>query len=243
MDLQEHIQGLRLHVLDMARMSQRSVDYSIKACALGSAELCCSVRDRTFEIDALRCEITETVEVLLTRSIPRDADFRFVFASERIGRALETLHQHAVEIAGQCLQLLEVGRRPAWAAIGAIGDTVNSLVRLCVVALFEEDKQHAQAALSAGRVERSFETTFCDWFRTLDPTARARAQCERAIVTHLSSMARATYDIADALEFWLEDNDNEPRSRIAKRRPALASEGIQAQGPGDCPLRPNAFIF
>jgi phosphate uptake regulator len=243
MDLHQHIQVLRLHVLDMTRLAQRSVDYSIKACALGNPEMCSAVRDRTFEIDALHCEITETAQELLALNIPDRGDFRFVLSCERIGIALQALHLQADEIARQCMQLLEVGRNHGCAEIAAMGDIVNSLVRLCAVALFEEKKQHADLVLGAGRVERLFEMTLCDWLRSLDPAERERADCDRAITRHLSCMARQTYEIADALDFWLEDSDIEAKSDMEKRRQAFCSEKIPAENADYDGLLRDEFVL
>jgi phosphate uptake regulator len=242
MDLHQHIYVLRLHVLDMTRLSQKSVDYSVKACALASPQMCTAVRDRSFEIDALHCEIAETAQELLGLHIPGDADLRFVLSSERIAHAMQALHLQAIEIAEQCLQLLEVGGKLGCTEIAAMGDIVNSLVRLNVVALFEEEKQHAEAVLGAGRMERLFETIFCDWLRTLDPAASARTECERAITRRLSSMAREAYEIADALAFWLEDADNEAKCVMEKRRLALSSQEIPAQDADNPRLRRNELV-
>jgi phosphate uptake regulator len=233
MNLQQHIHVLRLHVLDMTRLAQRSVDYSVKACALGSPEMCSAVRDRTFEIDALHCEIAETAQELLASNIPCDRDLRFVLSCERIGIALQFLHLQADEIASQCLQLLELGRTVRCAEIAAMGEIVNSLVRLCAVALFEEEKQHADLVLSAGRVERLFEMTFCAWLRSLDRAEREQSECDRVITRHLSRMARQTYEIADALDFWLEVPDIEAKSDMEGRRQALCWDDIPREN-ADC---------
>jgi phosphate uptake regulator len=216
MDIRENIRVLRLHVLDMTRLSQRSIDYAVKACALGSPESCRGVCDSTFEIDALHCQIQETARELLALNIPGAADFRFVLSSERIGNGMQALHLHAVEIAERCLRLLEVGRKPGCAEINAMGDSVNGLVRLCVVALFEKEKRHADTVLGIGRIERRFETNLYKWLRTLDHAARAGVECERAITRHLSCMARQAHEIADAIVFWLQDVDIKAESDSQK---------------------------
>ncbi len=57
-----------------------------------------------------------------------------------------------------------------------MGDLVNSLVRLSVDALFEEDVEHAELVQRCSGVGRLFGSTFYDWYRTIDHSARAQAE-------------------------------------------------------------------
>ncbi|QNI33842.1 PhoU domain-containing protein [Alloacidobacterium dinghuense] len=129
-DIYQYIQTLRLHLLDMSRVSQRGVDYSIKAYRLGCPEFCASVRDNTDEINILHREITEIVQELLLMELARESDLRFTLASARICNALQAMHSQAVEIARNSMRLLESGGLRC-TDLTTMGDVVNSLVRLC----------------------------------------------------------------------------------------------------------------
>ena len=205
MNTQEYRQILRLSLLDMARVTQRGVDYAIKAYKLGNPEFCTSVREYTYEIDVLHREITELVRDLLAMELPGESDLRHILAVERIANALRVVHSQAVEIATNSALILENGGGLGCAELTTMGSLVNSLVRLSVVALFEEDVVHAGMVQRYSGVGRLFESTFYDWYRTIDHGARAQAEFERAIAKHLRQMALQAYEISGALVFWLED--------------------------------------
>jgi phosphate transport system protein len=205
-DIHQYLQTLRLQLLDMLRVSQRGVYYSIKAYKLGCPEFCASVRDNTDEINILHREITEIVQELLLMELARESDLRFILTCARICNALQAMHCQAVEIARNSMRLLENGGLRC-TDLTTMGDVVNGLVRLCVVSVFDEGIEHAQTVLRSDGVERLFETTFYDWYRTIDHRRRTQAGYELAITKHLSQIVRQTTEMADAIVFWLEDAD------------------------------------
>ena len=111
MNTQEYSQILRLNLLDMARVTQRGVDYAIKAYAsnLGNLEPCTIVRDDTHEIDVLHRESTGLVRDLLAMELSGESDLRYFLASERIANALRVVHSQAVEITANSMLILENG--------------------------------------------------------------------------------------------------------------------------------------
>ena len=206
MNTYEYGQILRLHLLDMARGTQRGVDYAIKAYKLGNPEFCTVVRECTYDIDVLHREITELVRDLLAMELPGESDLRCILASERIANAMRVVHSQAVEIAANSMRIVENGGGLGCAELATMGDLVNSLVRLSVVALFEEDVEHAELVQRCSGVGRLFGSTFYDWYRTIDHRARAQAEFERAITKHLGYIALQTYEVAGAIVFWLDDS-------------------------------------
>jgi hypothetical protein len=94
-------QILRLNLLDIARVTQRGVNYAIKAYTfkLGNLEFCTIVRDDTHETNVLHREITGLVRNLLAMELSGESDLRYILASERIANALRLVHSQAVEIA------------------------------------------------------------------------------------------------------------------------------------------------
>jgi len=229
MDIHEHTQTLRLHLLDMARVSQRSIDYSIKAYKLGGSEFCTNVRDNTYEVNILHREITEIAQDLLLMDMPSESDLRFVLSSPRICNALQAMHRQAVEIVANSMGFLETRGKLKCTDLATMGDVVNSLVRLCVVALFEEGIEHAETVLLTDGVERLFEMTFYDWYRTIDQRARTQAGHELAITKHLSQIAQQTHEIADAIVFWLEGTTRQSlhgaSKKLLRRETTLVAKG------------------
>jgi phosphate uptake regulator len=206
MNTQEYSQILRLYLLDMARVTQRGVDYAIKAYKLGNPEFCTSVREYTHEIDVLHREIAELVRDLLAMELPGESNLRYILTAERIGNALRVIYGQAVEIAANSMRIVDNGGGLGCAELATMGDLVNSLVRLSIVALFEEDVEHAELVRRSSGVGRLFGSTFYDWYRTIDHSARAQAEFERAITKHLGHIALQAYEIAGAIVFCLDDS-------------------------------------
>lgn len=205
MNVHEYSQIARFHLLDMARLTQRCVDYAIKAYKLGNPEFCTSVREDTYEIDVLHAEITDLVRDLLAMELAGESGLRYMLASERIANALRVVHSQSVEIAANGMRIIENGGGLGCAELATMGDLVNNLVRLSVVALFEENVQHAELVQRCSGVGRLFESTFYDWYRTIDHGARAQAEFERAIAKHLKQIDLQAAEIAGAIVFWLQD--------------------------------------
>jgi phosphate uptake regulator len=206
MNTPEYSQIMRLHLLDMARVTQRDVDYAIKAYKLGNPDFCTIVRECTYDINVPHRVITELVRDLLAMELSTESDLRYILASERIANAMLVVHSQALEIAANGLRIVENGGGLGCAELATMGDLVNRLVRLSIVALFKEDVEHAELVQRYSGVNRVFESTFYDWYRTIDPRARAQAEFERAITKHLGHIALQTYEVAGAILFWLDDS-------------------------------------
>jgi phosphate transport system protein len=220
-DIHQYIQTLRLRLLDMSRVSQRAVDYSIKAYKLDSPEFCANVRDSTYEVNILHREITEIARDLLLMELPLESDVRFALSAVLICDALHSVHAQAVKIAANSTRLLENGRMPGWPDLTEMGEVVNRLMRLCIIALFDEEVAHAETVLSNRGVERLFESVFYDWYRNVDQRLRTQASHELAITKGLSQMAKETYEIADAVVFWLKGPDSGSTPHIDGEQPTI----------------------
>jgi hypothetical protein len=88
-----------------------------------------------------------------------------------------------------------------------LGDRVNALLRLCVVALFNEETTHARAVLQSEGVWRRYEVVFDSASATPD---ESRAIFEAAAVRSLGLIARQAHEIADAILYWLEEREDMP---------------------------------
>jgi phosphate uptake regulator len=206
-DIRHCVQSLRLQLLDMSRVAQRAVDYSIKACSLGSVEAHTNVRDAADEINILHRETMEIASELLLMELPAESDLRFALSAEQIADALLSIYLHASEIAANSVGLQKNGQRKGYPALSTMGEVVNSLMRLCIVALFEEEAEHAETVLHHHGVARLFELTFYDWYRSIDRRLRAQASYELAITKDLSQMAKQSQELANAILFWLEGTE------------------------------------
>jgi phosphate uptake regulator len=209
-DAQKRIQDLRLHLLDMSKLSQRAVDYAIKGYKLGSPEFCRYVRRGDRELRELHRRITEMCQKLPMKELallegPDLASVaRFPVSALRISSALQATCTAAAEIAHHTMLLLEDVRRPGAVALEKVCFLVNRLMCLCIVALFKENGQHAETVLLNHDLPRLFEEASHDLRNDTTRQGSIPAALELAIANSLKQIARQTREIAEAIVFWLE---------------------------------------
>src|ERR1700760_410962 len=141
--IQQHVYVLRLHLLDMAKLSQRAVDYATKGYRLGSPEFCRYVRNGDQQLRELRRSITALCqkplpkEGLLEEPVDKlDAtkQFRFSRSALRIADALHAVCTATEEIAHHSMLLLEnTDSGPRCEALEKACYLVNRLMCLCIV--------------------------------------------------------------------------------------------------------------
>jgi phosphate uptake regulator len=241
-DIRQYIQTLRLQLLDMSRVSQRAVDYAIKAYKLDSPEFSANVRDSTYEVNLLHREITEVARDLLLMELPLESDARFALSAVLICDALHSVHAQAVKIAANSARRFENGHTLGCAGLTKMGEVVNCLMRLCIIALFDEEVAHAETVLSNRGVERLFESVFYDWYSNIDQRLRAQASPELAITKGLSQIAKETYEIADAVVFWLKGPDSGSTPHIDQEATIHTVSAREVEGVTHGPDGMEAFL-
>jgi hypothetical protein len=85
-----------------------------------------------------------------------------------------------------------------------MGKFVNSLLRLCSAALFEEEIRHAKRVLLIERGRRRFDPALYRAHDALPLWPGAHMNRELAIMMCLSQIAEQGYELADAITLWLE---------------------------------------
>jgi phosphate uptake regulator len=215
MDTQKNIQVLRLHLLDMSKLSQRAVDYAIKGYKLGSPEFCRYVRQGDRQLFELRHAITDLCQSLLLQELTADSEVivdefavgpevRFLLSALQICGALHATCVAAAEIARHTMLLLEDVRLPGSAALEKVCHLVNRLMCLCIIALFKKESQHAETVLENQEVGRLFEQAFHDLRSDISRQIAIPTAPEVAITNGLRQIARQVYEVAEAIVFWLE---------------------------------------
>lgn len=216
MNMQKRHESLRSQLLKMSRLSQRAVDYSIKGYELGRLEFSREVLDTEHEFRDLRLSIADRGRMVLAKGIPVSADSRFTCSALRICQALHCSFNAAYAIALETIRGLEGGRRVESSVVRDLGQFVNGLVRLCTVALFNEDLQHARLALRNAEGRRWFNLSLRQAQSDLLARSGAQAAFELAIVENLSQIAERSYEVAHETAMWLEGADcfNPARQRL-----------------------------
>lgn len=216
MDARQHIQALRLHLLEMSRVTQRTIDYSTKADRLGPSSLCLYFRDARRELDDCHREIARLSKQLLAMEQISMSDRIFIRSTERIANCLREASSKARGIFRSKMLL----RRESVSLEGAkfiqMGDAVNGLVRLCVVALFNKEVRHAKAVLDSHRRE---------WSELAGHPSGSETGMESVITQDiaqdLDEIANQIHEMARAIVFWLEFSDSELKWDARRVRPGL----------------------
>ncbi len=139
-----------------------------------------------------------------TRASTRPSDSRFPFVAANIETALHVTYTAAAQIAQDSIRLLEGSGIHGCAALEMLGRVVNGSMRLCVVALFEENADHAKAALRRQDCLPLRELTSISSHPHIDRWAGAQGDFERSVIRSLTEVAKQAHEMADTILFWLE---------------------------------------
>lgn len=209
MSIQYDIQILRSKLIALARLTQRTVDYSIKAFQLGRPEFSRVVHNSKDEMNAIRCWIVTHGRKLLDTGTSADAGSRFACAALRISAALEVAYNAAVEIVQQIETRFAPDLIPISVELEEAGQFVNSLLRLCVLSLLNRDIRHAKAVLHNAGAGQSLDLALYLAHHHLAHRTSAQVRFELDIIRCLERMAGQTREIADSIILWLEDPGRE----------------------------------
>lgn len=209
MKLYQPINVLRVQLIEMSRLSQRALDYSIKGYQLDSPEFSRSARATECELEQHHQCIKDICRKLAARKLTDSADCRFVLIAQRLSSALRATSRAAVQIAQDTPSSFESSRMPKHAALCNLGDLVNSLVRLCIVALFKQEARYAETVLQSQAVWRRCEFVFESMHDSDNQVTDEEDTFEPAIARSLGTVARQAHDMADAILFWLNESDRE----------------------------------
>jgi phosphate uptake regulator len=238
MDIQVQHESLRSQLLKMSKLSQRAVNYSIKAFELGRPEFCHDVQTAALELRNLRFSIADRSRLFLATTVPVSVDSRFACCALRISNALHNTYNSAAAIALETLRGLQGGRRYDSSMIVEMAQFVNSLVRLCTVALFNENLEHARTVLQNDSRGRWFNLSLRQAQIDLAQRSGTQAKSELAIVQSLGQIAEQSYDVAHAITVWLEGKDCPNTTR--ERAPFFMHGSLMMQNPEQAGSRMRA---
>lgn len=215
MDTQQHIQFLRLHLLDMSKLSQRAVDYATKGYRLGSPEFCRYVRRGHRQLSELRRNITALCQKLLEQESATESkgrvellaatEMRFPHSAQRICNALHAICTAAAEIAHHTMLLLEDANWvPGCEALEKVCFLINRLMCLCIISLFKREGHHAETVLHNQDGGRLFEQAVHELRKEGARQTAIPAALELGIANSLRQISRQTNEVAEAIVFWLE---------------------------------------
>ena len=208
MDVQKHIHVLQIHLLEMCRLSQRALDYSIKGFELGNPDICGHVCSAAHEFGEHHLQIKHLCRKLMTAEVTTPSDIRFVLATLRLDHALNAIFRAATQIAQDTKLFLKGNPIAKCPALNRLGEFVNCSMRLCIVALFKKDAEHAETVLQSQGVWRRCEMVFDDVRDGVNHRMEARDIYALAIARSLGIIAKQAHEMADAILFWLKGSDD-----------------------------------
>jgi phosphate uptake regulator len=220
MEFQRQCYFLRSDLLRMAMLSQRAVDYSIKAHELRASEIYRLSRKHEQEWRNLQRRIGDRGRRLVASGVLVDADSTIAASALRIYGALYVTYTAAAEITHIASRMAECELATPSPRLGEIARFINGLVRLYTVALFNKEVSRVRGILDRDRSWRWCELALCRTRHLLmqDPSSHARS--ESAIARALGQIADQAYEIAEASTSWLEGDD---RIGCTPENPSLAA--------------------
>jgi hypothetical protein len=204
MKIKHHGYFLRTHLLRMAMLSQRAVDFAIKQHGLGASEVYRHFCKYDKEWRSLQRCIGERGRRLYASGMPVDADSTGADAARRIYSALYVTYTAACEITHIGFRMVERELPTSSEYLGEIAPFINRRVRLCTVALFQNDVQHARTILHDHLGWRWCELALCRTCSLLMQKSGEQARYTLAIARALGQIAEQAYEIAQAAPLWLE---------------------------------------
>jgi hypothetical protein len=137
---------LRLDLIEMLRLSLHAVDYATKGYALGLVEFALQSSSGRKKLEYLGQTIVATSHELCEGELD-DSQLDFVESARTISAALSSTCQQANEISSHTVALLRGGIRRNSRELVQLGERVDRLLRLCIVAFMKQKVEYAEAVL------------------------------------------------------------------------------------------------
>jgi hypothetical protein len=217
MQIPHQIQILRSHVLRMAMLSHRAVDYSIKAFEFGKPEFGRLVYDSQHEWREVQGLISECGRVLVDAGSLVDLESQFARSTLQIYSSLRVTYAAATEIAHNSMLMRDGGRSLRSKELRTMGRFVNVLAALYTVALFKMERRHAMTILNYGYSWRRFDLALSLLRGSLAHQTGEQARYELAVACSLAQIAHEACEIAEAFKLCL---DGEGCSGTLRKRAA-----------------------
>ncbi|HTF69846.1 MAG TPA: hypothetical protein VK638_44925, partial [Edaphobacter sp.] len=187
---------LRVELIEMLRISQRTVDYATKAYESGRYEYAKHARFGSDRLDYLSRKLLTATSKFREAQKLDGTKLAFNESVCKIAMALFFTCQHAYDLALRAAEFSACGVHKPSKDLVTMGMRVNSAMRLCVVALMKKRVEPAEQAL------HQIDNWQCDrdqinWPRgPFAPPISARASCEQSIAISLLKIMDNMHSIA-----------------------------------------------
>ena len=141
--LQRDVDLIRSKVAEMAGLSERAIEASLRALVERNRQLAYSVILRDQYIDERETELNRLCLEFLVRQQPVAGQLRFVFTTIQINKELERIGDYAESIARQVLAVSALEPEPPYSRFTEIGNLSVEMLRDAVRSFLEEDPELA----------------------------------------------------------------------------------------------------
>jgi len=220
---------LRTQLIEMVRLSQRTVDYAIKAHGSGRPEY---ARHSCFGRDRLVC----LNEKICCATLAMRKSFRSVNTEMSFGESIQTISvhlfdacQHAYKISFLSVGFVACKLYEPSCSLLTMGANINSAMRLCAVAIINHEVTHAEVA----RLGIDY------WRSDVAPTSSSRGDVkepnliggchERTIARCMLEMMDDIYTIAVGFAAMVSADYDAPRISLAETSRCLGSVQVQKE--------------
>jgi hypothetical protein len=195
------IRRTRFDVLEMLGIVLRAVDYSTKAYAFGFVDFARYALNEREQLAYISKAIIATSQRLYKKDI-HTPQISFGHSARAISVALFSTGQHAYNISSHAIELSRQGRYQRSAALIQGGQHITEFLRLCIVAIMEQNVEHVETVLRRIDEGRSGSCTQGFGAESVAPTIHASdvrtrimgASVER-MLENLSTVAAASLAI------------------------------------------------
>ena len=139
----EELDALNAETIEMGALALNSLERAVGGLMSGDRETCTEVVADDEVIDQLEMEIDKRGMAILLRYNPVASDLRFVISSLNIGRSLERVGDHAVNIARRARKVLKRGELVEAKSLESLYNEVRAIVTLAIKAYSDRNEQKA----------------------------------------------------------------------------------------------------
>ena len=229
--MKSQTETLRTELIEMVRLSQRTVDYAIKAHGSGRPEY---AQHACFGRDRLVC----LNEKICCATLAMRKSFRSVNTETVFGESIRTISvhlfdacQHAYKISFLSVGFLACRVYKPPCSLLTMGANINSAMRLCAVAIINHEVTHAEVARLAIDYWRS-DVAPTNSFRGDVKEPNLIGGChERTIARYMLEMMDNIYAIAVGSAAMVSADNDSPRRSIAETSRCSMSVQVEYDTP------------
>ena len=192
---------IRSKVAEMAGLSERALQASLRALAERNRQLAYSVILRDQYIDERETELNQLSLEFLVRQQPVAGQLRFVFTAIQINKELERIGDYAESIARQVLAVSALEPQPPYARFIELGNLAVAMLRDAVASFLEKDADLAWRTMATEEQGNTMRSAINAELRDLN----GKGQLPTAALNPLMTIARRFERVTDQAKNLCEE--------------------------------------